>query len=321
MSVDVSVIIPLFNSKKEIDNILMNLREQTLSNDRFEVIFIDDGSTDGTFEYLLDKIKYDNNLFLYHQSNKKQAEARNNGIRNAKGKYVVFIDSDDKFDGNYLESLLNLSGNNDVVYSGICKIFPNNKKIIETPVFEDNDKMLEDFLVKGKECENGVWSKLYKRDFLLKNNILFENKNFFEDSLFNFQVLLKSSSMKIVSSKYVGYYLIKHENTTTNEFHPEIYDLAIGYMNKVKDMLGTNELTRINLDLFESREFIHIIHHFIRFSSYRKSRIIINRLKFRLVFNKSLPWKYRGAIFLLKSLFPIYYLLYKMRDFILFEKG
>ena len=91
----VSVIMPIYNGEKYIKNTIESILTQTLKE--FELILIDDGSTDSSYDLIKEYESADERIVVVHQDNKGQAIARNNGIGLAKGKYLVFWDCDDFF--------------------------------------------------------------------------------------------------------------------------------------------------------------------------------------------------------------------------------
>ncbi len=98
-----SIIIPLFNSEKYIEKTLESISNQNFND--FEVIIINDGSTDNAAAICEKYCLNDQRFKLYNQSNQGVSIARNEGIKLAKGKYLLFIDADDFIDGQYLENL------------------------------------------------------------------------------------------------------------------------------------------------------------------------------------------------------------------------
>ena len=110
----ISVVTPTFNRKDELVHLFSSMKKQTLDPKFFEMIISDDGSTDGTEEYvksLENKFKF--NLLYVSQKNLGPGSARNNGVKNSKGELIVFIDSDCEADSNWLEVIFNAYKNND----------------------------------------------------------------------------------------------------------------------------------------------------------------------------------------------------------------
>ena len=99
----ISVIIPMYNAEKTIEELLTNLSEQSFSN--VEYIIVDDGSEDNSFSMVDNYIKKtkDKRFKLYHQINKGVSAARNLGLQNANGDYIIFVDCDDRLDKDFIE--------------------------------------------------------------------------------------------------------------------------------------------------------------------------------------------------------------------------
>lgn len=100
----VSVIIPVYNVKDYLNECLDSIRQQTYKN--IEVLMIDDGSTDGCDTVCDDYMKNDARFFAIHKKNGGVASARNEGLRIANGEFIVFVDSDDSVESNYIETMV-----------------------------------------------------------------------------------------------------------------------------------------------------------------------------------------------------------------------
>ena len=105
--VKVSVIVPVYNGGDFIETCIKDILNQTLKD--IELILVNDGSEDNTLDICKKYAEYDNRIILINQENKGVSIARNNGINKAKGKYICFIDSDDRIKEEYLETLYNLA--------------------------------------------------------------------------------------------------------------------------------------------------------------------------------------------------------------------
>ena len=170
----ISAVIPVYNGEKYIMKIYNCLLNQTFED--FEVIFINDGSKDGT-EKLLKKI-CDNKKYRYvSQENKGVSAARNLGLKNSEGKYICFIDVDDLVSERYFEVLYkNISNREDCV--AFCKTGYNNDKknisdinAINIVCYSQNEA-LEKFLYR-QICP-GIWGMIIPRKIIKENNIFFK---------------------------------------------------------------------------------------------------------------------------------------------------
>jgi len=104
----VSVVVPTYNRKNKLEKCLNALANQTYPKKNYEIIIVDDGSIDGTYEFLKEKQKEIKNLKIFRQNNKGPAAARNLGIKNAKGKIIFFTDDDVIVPNNWIEKFLEI---------------------------------------------------------------------------------------------------------------------------------------------------------------------------------------------------------------------
>lgn len=168
----VSVIIPVYNVEKYLNDCLNSVCSQTFEN--LEIILVDDGSTDGSSKICDDWSDKDNRVRVVHQLNAGLSEARNVGLKCSKGDYVLYIDSDDSIKEDLVESLINLIEKYDVDVA-MCTHRLKVNGIVETRQFSQNvitgtvDELLK-FIF-----ENGLWhawGKLIKRELALKSKFV-----------------------------------------------------------------------------------------------------------------------------------------------------
>lgn len=186
----ISVIVPVYNSQKFLEQCLKSLINQTFKE--LEIICINDGSTDNSVEILN---KYPQ-LNVIHQENKGLSFARNRGIEIAKGDYIAFVDSDDWIDLDYFEKLycaIKETGA-DIACASILRT--KNKYRVKY----DEKKVYTQLRDKLLACDypncSYVWNKLYKAE--LVKNISFRNGVYFEDVIWTPEVLKKSQKMVVV---------------------------------------------------------------------------------------------------------------------------
>ena len=120
----VSVIIPIYNCEKYLNECISSVLGQTYKD--FELILVDDGSTDNSLNICYEFAKKDSRIIVIHQENGGVSSARNKGLKNAKGEFITFVDSDDYVENDWLKMLLTaiLANNADV---SICGIKFDNK--------------------------------------------------------------------------------------------------------------------------------------------------------------------------------------------------
>lgn len=203
----ISVIVPVYNGEKYIRECLDSIFSQTFTD--FEIIIVDDGSTDNTFDILTELSVKCNNLSIIRQENKGVSCARNIGIKHAKGKYLCFIDSDDYIKNNFLEKLTEVvrEENVDWVLSGNIEF--DDKKVSKKLILPEKEYVLS----KEIDCLQffnlslltAPFAKLYRRDIIINNNLLFNEKiSYAEDREFNIYYAQNIQNVKSIS--YIGYY-------------------------------------------------------------------------------------------------------------------
>ncbi len=200
---EVSVIIPVYNTEKYVEECVNSVKEQTLSD--IEIILIDDGSTDSSPDILTHLATQDNRIRIFRRENGGAGLARNIGIKNAVGDYISFVDSDDFIDKKMLETLVRVAKENnaDMVMTGIRHIggivFGGEDVVKfdfkEKTIFDGNDGMQKLVLgtVGALACEAddsrygySSCKNIYRKSVIDQNNIRFCSEREFasEDMLF-----------------------------------------------------------------------------------------------------------------------------------------
>ena len=185
----VSVIVPVYNVEKYLKRCVDSILAQSFAD--FELILVDDGSTDGSGLICDELAKTDNRITVQHNPNQGVSAARNNGIEAATGEWITFIDSDDYVLPDYLLSLYQgaLESCADLVVTGIKHVFENapDKVIVrEWPAIvvqkENLDVLFEKEIL---QYQKGPVIKLFKKDIIKKNDLCFnERLSRGEDALF-----------------------------------------------------------------------------------------------------------------------------------------
>ena len=216
VSPKVSIIIPIYNPGEYFVKCLDSAINQTLTD--IEIICIDDGSTDDSINLLEKYSKNDERFKIFHQENLGAGTARNKGIENANGEYIIFLDSDDWIENDMCERLYNHAKllDVDLVLFDVIWYHKNNKK--ELFKYFKDDEFNQDYdsfvfnrsLILDKIVDPSlgvIWSKFYKISFLKDNNIKFSTYKIYNDVVFHFKTIL--SANKIAYYPHVFYHYIK----------------------------------------------------------------------------------------------------------------
>lgn len=216
----ISIVIPIYNVARFIPNGLQCIFNQ-LYND-YEIILINDGSTDNSGQICNDYANAHNNITIIHQDNSGTGEARNKGILTAKGEYIWFFDIDDYAMPHLLTTCVDiLKANKPELLCFSFTEYDNTLKA-ESPYTYDNKHTMSNSEVKesfmhqllNKTFNNGfVWNKIYQREFLIRNNILFESQRIQQDEIFNLKVYPKLQTMITIPNILYRYYIYSSGNT------------------------------------------------------------------------------------------------------------
>lgn len=247
MMVAFSVIIPVYNDEIYIKECLDSLKKQTFKN--FEIICINDGSTDGTQRVLESYALNFPKFKIINQKNKCLSIARNNGLKEAIGEYIYFVDSDDILKENALEVAWNKCKefNLDVLFFSF-ENFSNSEAMIcryahmidslkrkccyaQRPCSGQN--MLVEFN-ENNEYYVTVWAQIARKEFLKKNKIQFYPGILFEDNLYTMQVLLKSEKVMCINDILYGKRIRENSIVTRKENAENIKGFLITVIEMLK---------------------------------------------------------------------------------------
>lgn len=215
----ISIIIPAYNVEKFLPQCLDSISSQDFED--YEVIVVNDGSTDGTLSLLEHYAAEWPQLKVISQGNQGMSTARNRGLKEASGDYVMFIDSDDWLIEGSLTNVAKVLNDEDI----LCF---NAKKYLEsTGVYLDNQLPIFDSAISGWEYFNRqrlipteihfvcIWQRAYKRSFLLDNELFFADGILrAEDDLFTTMAMYYAKSLRVIQD-YVYVYRIREQSITT----------------------------------------------------------------------------------------------------------
>lgn len=225
----ISIIIPVYNVRLYINRCINSILKQTYDN--FEVILIDDGSTDGSDKVCIEFAKVDKRIRYIRIENSGVSVARNIGIKNAKGDLLMFVDSDDYIDNNLLKVLYmnQMEYGCDVVKFNSTITSTHKEEIIpyteEVIIYNSEEALHEYFYGNEVKLKVQVWSGLYKKE--LFNQVCFPKGKNYEDSYVTPMILRKSK--KTIFIDYPGYfYYMRNDSimhSTLNDEKVAAYDL------------------------------------------------------------------------------------------------
>lgn len=208
----VSIIVPVYNTRQYLEKCLVSLINQTLKD--IEIIVVNDGSKEDIDDIIQ---KYKNYLIYIKDTNHGIGHARNEGIRIATGEYIGFVDSDDYVDANMYLSYYNYAKDHDldIVVGNYYTCYKDEKKLIMIESFTTgsiyDDK---EILVK---IDYGPCNKIFRRDLIVDNHILFEENLKYEDMPFVLKALKYSKKIGYLNEAYYNYIIRESSETTTTD--------------------------------------------------------------------------------------------------------
>lgn len=272
----ISVIIPCYNVAKYIERCFESLKNQTIGLEQMELIFVDDASVDDTWDKIKEIEKqYSENVMAIHcNDNGRQGRARNIGMSYASGDYIAFVDSDDWVEPDMFEIMLHemINNNRDIVY---CKFYRDNgreKKIHKLDgsvkyLLVDTEEKRKEF-IRSNCLGYGVWDKIYRREFLVSNQIHFPEKVAYEDIFFSGLYYLYAERIAIVNYE-LYHYFVNGQSTVLKknaEYHDDILKVTKARVEEYKKRGVWNQYhDELELDILMAGYFAALKVMFLRY--------------------------------------------------------
>lgn len=231
MTPKISIIIPVYNAGSKLSNCVQSIINQDFTN--FELLLINDGSTDESGIICDAFAKDDHRIRVFHQNNAGVSAARNKGIENAIGEWMTFIDADDYITENYFK-VLNIQSKSDWIHLNSKRDVYGNKGWVLN--FENRDYVLSDFTEKYSLYPHfaEAWGKFFKKSIIQQNNLKFDtNLKFGEDSLFNLKYL---KFCKIISTSNLSKYVYENGEDGLSKLKYEIKNDTILFKEIEKEL-------------------------------------------------------------------------------------
>lgn len=236
----ISVIIPAYNVEKYIARSVESVLKQTYRD--FELLVIDDGSTDGTGNLADALAKQDKRILVIHQANGGAAAARNKGLETAKGEFVAFLDSDDLWDKAFLEQTYNqiIACGGDFVYANTEERFVDGHTNFIGSIYPREEK-LDGFMSKTGEYQQpfSTIAVLIRRSLIEKYNIRFPvGMRFSEDTAFFLQVLSVAKTACV--PKILAYYCRREDSTNGRSWNPREWESTVVIFERTAEFVERN---------------------------------------------------------------------------------
>ncbi len=236
----VTVVVPVYNVEKYLDRCIESIVNQTYKN--LEIILVDDGSPDNCPQMCDDWAKKDNRIKVIHKKNAGAGMARNTGIDNSSGSYILFVDSDDYIDLHTIkECVLSIEKTqSDVVMFGRFTVFADGT-VKETPVVTDKNhfsgnQVYNDILPGLFVHERGIGisscNKIFNLQLIKENNIKYKSERelLSEDAIFHLELFRYVKSISIISKGF--YYYFQNENSFSRKYRKDLQKLNNNFLEK-----------------------------------------------------------------------------------------
>ena len=258
--VKVSIGIPIYNVEEYLRECLDSIMNQTFKN--FEVIMVDDGSTDNSFNICQEYVARDNRFKLFHQENKGIAGARNTCLKHMKGEYISWVDSDDKVEPNYLERLLEVQAETQAdLVDGYNYSFKDGMRYYYdlthiSPTLDAVEISKEELFLRLLEGFRIVlWGNLAKKE--LYQGVYFITGKNYEDNGTRFKLYFRANKIVILPEPLYGYRGGRKGSIMTNKNTSETLKKKL---QDFEDITANSENFIYFMDISQSKEVVEKIH-------------------------------------------------------------
>lgn len=237
----ISVVIPVYNTEKQVGRCIDSIRAQIYPD--WELILVDDGSTDGSLTVLMEYEKKDSRITVIHQNNAGPGLARNTGIEHASGEYLVFVDSDDVIKPDYFEKLSKQTA--DVVFIDIDQV-DEEFTVLQQEHMSDYQLLSKDDFIRGQMTGKILWGgvrKAAKLSLIKNNGILFSEHKIGEEAIYSFLLMHYASSFSFIKGSVYEYV-----NRSDSQSHQESLDPWGGVALALKDRIISMGLYEVYAD-------------------------------------------------------------------------
>lgn len=254
-----SIIIPVYNVAPYVRACLESIYKQGLKEEEFEVILINDGSTDNSLQIITEIEKVHTNITIVTQKNQGLSISRNQGITRATGEFILFVDSDDLLIPGTLSYLLQYARmyDTDMIQGKFIKLDNDKIEKYDVPSTDLSNVSNAESLIKNGErafaedyhlYESYVWKYLFKREFIIKNTLSFPEHKYFEDIPFTVTGILKAKCF--LSLPILFYIYRQRENSIMSTMDiTKLYSMndIIQYLYSLLDEKTLSAKTRTRL--------------------------------------------------------------------------
>lgn len=239
----ISIIIPVYNVEKYIKICIESVINQTYKN--LEILVINDGTKDKSFEIIESYLGDKRIKVINREKNSGIAVTRNIGISQATGEYIFFIDADDYLEINAIENLIEALNDEDIIGGNFFYYDEIKKNKTENIIKNDENSLMDSkkyFFNQASEIV--VWNKLYRRSFLIENNLKFTEGIIHEDEEFSFNCYISSSKVKYIDKITYNYRINRENSIMDNIRKKQNVEYSIKSLEKILENLKLLKLKK-----------------------------------------------------------------------------
>ena len=254
-----SIIVPVYNAAEYLPGCLNSMLDQELNKSDYEIVCVDDGSTDDSLEILNDYAKRFPNIKPYHKENGGVSSTRNFAIEKSQGEYLMFVDSDDFICKNSIKSIVDeaIKKDVDIVEWGFRSVWVGYEG---QTLQEPNEVILKQKSINPLKASNTLWKLMVKKDIIDNAKIKFDTRiHYGEDALFSFLVHLYAIDGKMIKTPARVYNYRIVENSLTHKADPNKADWAerrienISYRIEDCEAINSDDLSKLQKKILKKR--------------------------------------------------------------------
>lgn len=266
----VSIIIPIYKAEKYLSKCIDSILGQEFKE--FEVLLIDDGSPDKSGEICEEYALKDNRIRVFHKPNGGVSSARNLGLDNAKGEWIVFVDADDWISPDFLT--FDTNSDADIIQKSYVKVAENQQNSTSVLVPNIDFKKREDFLkFYVQKRTNALWDKIFKRSLIACNRFN-ENVSIGEDFLFQLSLLKDIETYHL--SQVGCYYYVIRESSAMGKINEDKFKRAKIMLNNIEyieEILDSDEYVQLKYGIIY-QTYINVLYNYKEYLQKSETKLV-----------------------------------------------
>lgn len=316
-----SIIIPAYNVADYLEECVNSVLSQT--HEEFEILLVNDGSTDSKTPDLCDTLATaDKRVKVFHQANGGQSFARNTGLKNASGDYILFLDGDDFWtDNHFLEEInkeiLSYKEKVDVVIYPFSYLYGKDDiKVRDFPKKLPRYTILTDpvSLVENGAMIAPVWNKCIRRD-LFTESLMFPVGLMYEDGIWCANLLKVFTSCVVIENSHYMYRQNRDESFTSNVTNEKVYHAFLGIEENLKNFHQLSDEKQEALLIYLSNSYISILPFVFPYLGNSEIKMFVKRFRYLLRYAhrvELLSFKVSGLLTRILGIHPSTFIQHKL---------